>query len=218
MRKLIKNLFALIIHLWSFFYDYDMSNRLRRWKNSIYSMWIRNLIGSIGENSEICYPCKLWGGGQKRISIGNNTTIQGNCILGCWVKYFNQSFTPSIIIGDDCNIGEHTHISAINRISIGNGLLTGRYVYIGDNSHGGLSLEEASIPPIKRQLQSKGEVVIGNNVWIGDKATVLAGVHIGDNVIVAANSVVLNDVPSNSIVAGVPAKVVKQLEECQNQD
>lgn len=75
MRKLIKNLFALTIHLWSLFYDYDMSNRLRRWKSSIYSLWIRNFIGSIGENSEIFYPCKLWGGGQKWISIGNNTTF-----------------------------------------------------------------------------------------------------------------------------------------------
>lgn len=213
-----KTLLTCLMWLVSKLYPYSLSEKLRWYRNSLYTMWIKNFLDSVGNNSRIHYPCKLWGGGQKSISIGNNTTIQGNCILGCWVKYYNQSFTPSIIIGDDCNIGEHTHISAINRVSIGNGLLTGRYVYIGDNSHGGLSLEEASVPPIKRQLKSKGEVVIGNNVWIGDKATVLAGVHIGDNVIVAANAVVLSDVPSNSIVAGVPAKVVKQLKECQNQD
>ena len=122
-----------------------------------------------------------------------------------------MNFSPSIIIGDDCLIGEYNHITACNKITIGDGLLTGRYVYIGDNSHGELSWEFASVPPLQRPLISKGEVIIGKNVWIGDKATVLSGVQIGNNVIVAANSVVTKDVPSNTIVAGVPAIVVKQL-------
>ena len=104
------------------------------------------------------------------------------------------------------------------KIAIGDGLLTGRFVYIGDNAHGGLSWEESSVPPINRQLRSKGEVKIGLNVWIGDKVTILGGVTIGDNVIIAANAVVTKDVPSNSIAAGIPAKVVKTLELCQNLD
>ena len=89
--------------------------------------------------------------------------------------------------------------------------MTGRYVYIGDNAHGGLSWEEAAISPEDRRLCSKGEIAIGNNVWIGDKATILGGVTIGDNVIVGANSVVIHDVPSHCVVAGIPAKVVKSL-------
>lgn len=199
-------------------YSYNTSLWIKNKRESLYSLWISNFLGSVGRNSEIRYPCKLWGGGSKYISIGEGTTIQGHCILGAWIKYAGEMFNPFISIGNNCNIGEHTHITSINRITIGDGLLTGRYVYIGDNSHGGLSIEEASIPPIKRQLKSKGEIVIGNNVWIGDKATILAGVHIGDNVIIGANSVVTHDVPSNCIAAGMPAKVVKQLEECQNQD
>lgn len=174
-------------------------------------MWIRNFIGHFGDNSRIHYPCSLQGGGQNRIAIGNNTTIQSHCILGCWEKYGDQNFTPSILIGNYCNIGEYSHITACNKINIGDGLLTGRFVYIGDNSHGGLSEAESKIPPIYRKLQSKGEIVIGNNVWIGDKVTILAGVHIGDNVIVAANSVVTKDIENNSIVAGAPAKLVKRL-------
>ncbi len=165
----------------------------------------------MGTNSVINYPCKLWGGGQRRITIGNNTTIQSYCILGCWIKYAGIEYTPILNIGNQWKIGEHTHISTINRITIGDGLLTGRYVYIGDNSHGELSLEEAEIPPIRRRLKSKGPILIGNNVWIGDKSTILAGVSIGDNAIIAANSVVTHDVPSNSVVAGVPAKIVKKL-------
>ena len=54
-------------------------------------------------------------------------------------------------------------------------------------------------------------MVIGNNVWLGDKVTVLPGVKIGDNVIVGANSVVSKDIPDGVIAAGVPAKVIKKI-------
>lgn len=66
-------------------------------------------------------------------------------------------------------------------------------------------------PQLERQLVSKGEVVIGNNVWIGDKAAILAGVHIGDGAIIGANSVVAKDVPANCVVGGIPAKVLRTL-------
>lgn len=192
---------------------------MKNLRDVIYTMWLRNFVGSFGEGSSFHYPCRFWGRGNKNIQIGKNTTIQAHCILGCWIKYFGESYSPSIIIGDNCNIGEYMHISAIDKIKIGNGLLTGRFVYIGDNSHGELSLDVVNVPPINRKLISKGEVVIGNNVWIGDKATVLSGVHIGDNVIVAANAVVTKVIPSNCLVAGAPAKIVKKLEyTCQNQD
>ena len=61
-----------------------------------------------------------------------------------------------------------------------------------------------------RFVTSKGPVIIGNNVWIGDKATVLPNVTIGDGAVIAANAVVTKDVPPYSIVAGNPAKVIKQ--------
>ncbi|MCT3430976.1 hypothetical protein EFQ32_09720 [Limosilactobacillus fermentum] len=57
------------------------------------------------------------------------------------------------------------------------------------------------------------KVTIGNDVWIGGKATILPGVTIGDNVVVAAGAVVTKDVPANTIVAGVPARVIKELPE-----
>jgi len=76
---------------------------------------------------------------------------------------------------------------------------------------GGLSKEEAEIPPADRRLCSKGEILIGNNVWIGDKVTILPNVHIGNNVIVAANAVVNSDVPENCVVAGIPARIVRNL-------
>ena len=185
-------------------------------RNTLYTAWIRNYIGNLPKDSKIAYPCSLQGGGGMYITIGHHTKIESHSILGCWVKYGEQQFTPSITIGNRCLIGEYNHITACNKVLIGDGLLTGRFVYIGDNSHGSVSWEEVSKPPVKRELVSKGEVVIGNNVWIGDKASILAGVHIGNSVIVAANAVVTKDVPSFCVVAGAPAKIVKEL--CQSQE
>lgn len=193
-------------------YPYAWSERLHLYRDVLFTKWIRHFIGHVGRNALIGYGCRLWGGGQKHISIGDDTIIQRHAILGCWTHYQDHTFSPTITIGNHCNIGEYCHITAINRIVIGDGLLTGRFVLISDNSHGGLSREEAAIPPAARQLVSKGEVVIGRHVWIGDKATILAGVHIGDNAIVAANSVVTKDVPANSMVAGSPAQIIKTIE------
>lgn len=218
MKGLLDKVIAAIVYIWCRIYTYNISVWFHKKKDALYSLWISSFVGSIGLNSRIYAPCKFWGGGQKQIFIGENTIVQSHCILGCWLKYAGEEFSPLIKIGNNCNIGEHTHISAINNVTIGNGLLTGRYVFIGDNSHGGFSKEEAEIPPINRKLVTKGEIVIGDNVWIGDKATILSGVKIGKGSIIGANAVVTKDVPPYTVVGGNPAKIIKQLEICQNQD
>lgn len=201
-----------MVSLWSHIYTLNVNRRLNFYKNRLYSIWISNFVGEVGEASVFRRPIFLQGGGQRRIKIGKNTRIDHHTILGCWQYYDKDNqFEPEIIIGDECIIGEYCHITAINKITIGDGLLTGRYVYIGDNAHGGLSWEEAKIPPVRRKLISKGEIKIGNNVWIGDKVSIFGGVTIGDNVIVGAGSIVTHNVPSNSLVAGAPAKIIKQL-------
>jgi acetyltransferase-like isoleucine patch superfamily enzyme len=65
--------------------------------------------------------------------------------------------------------------------------------------------------PNYRELFSKGAVYIGKNVWIGDKASIMPGVTIGEGCIVGANTVVTKDVPPYSVVVGSPAKIVKTL-------
>ena len=60
-------------------------------------------------------------------------------------------------------------------------------------------------------MYSKGPVIIQDNVWIGEKATILPGVTIGEGAIIGANSVVTKDVPAKSLVVGCPAKIVKTL-------
>ena len=183
--------------------------RMNYIKEVLYNRAISKKLGSVGAGSVIVRPCQIQGSGLKDVHIGANTRIQSHAVLESWVKFGKQEFTPYISIGNNCKIGEFFHITACNRITIGDGLLTGRFVLISDNSHGDLNLSGLSIPPKDRPLVSKGEIVIGNNVWLGDKVTILGGVHIGDNVIIGANSVVTKDIPSNTMAAGIPAKVIK---------
>lgn len=216
MSQLLKIILFYLMWIISNIYSYRLSAFFKNCFNLIYTYWIRNFFGELGHNSHIAYPCILQGGGESRISIGDNSHIGSHCILGCWKQYNafdgQQIFNPEIIIGDNCSIGEYSQITAISKITIGEGLLTGRYVYIGDNAHGGLSWLESEIHPKRRHLQSKGAVTIGKNVWIGDKVTILSGVTIGDNVIVGANSVVTHDFPSHCLIGGIPAKIIRKLE------
>ena len=215
MRKFIEKSLSLIIWGWSKIYSYKTSCRKRVLYKFIYTKWLMYCGLKIGKDSSVDYRCTLLGNWAESLTIGDNTHIHSNVVIGCWDVYYSysgvQKFSPIVKIGNRCSIGEYNHITAINKITIGDGLLTGRYVYIGDNAHGGLSLEGVNIPPAKRELISKGEVIIGDNVWIGDKVTILGGVTIGNNVIVGANSVVNKDIPSNTVVAGIPAQIIKRL-------
>ena len=87
--------------------------------------------------------------------------------------------------------------------------MTGKWVTISDNNHGTTDFDTLHEAPAIRKLYTKGPVIIGNNVWIGDKATILGGVTIGDGAVIAANSVVTKDVPAYSVVGGNPARVIK---------
>lgn len=146
--------------------------------------------------------------GADYISVGHNTHFSKHLYLTAWTKY-NHTNNLLIKIGERCDFGAFNHITAINRIVIGDNCLTGKWVTISDNNHGTTSFEDLQIPPLKRQVISKGPVIIGNNVWIGDKVTILSGVTIGDGAVIAANAVVTKDVPAYSIAAGNPARVIK---------
>ena len=211
MRKFLRQLSELLIRGIAAIYPYNANQRMKSWCTRIYTLRASKVIGGIGENTVIEKPCLLQGSGVKRLFIGDYTLINAHAVIGLWSKYGEDNYEPEVRIGNHCNIGEYCHISAINKITIGDGLLTGRFVYIGDNSHGGLSNDEAEIAPELRKLKSKGEIFIGKNVWIGDKVTILGGVSIGDNVIVGSNSVVTHDIPSSSVWGGNPAKEIKCL-------
>lgn len=208
MSKLLNKIIKFTLFLYSKFYTYKFYIKVNRLSNILYSSWINNYFKSVGDNVFIAKGLEIQGGGDN-IKIGNNTSLGKQCILGCWKEYKGINYQPSIFIGSNCCIGDYCHITTINNVTIGNGVLTGRYVYISDNNHGDTEYSTLKMPPIERHLASKGPVIIGNNVWIGDKVTILSGVTIGEGSIIASNAVVTKDVPPYTIVGGVPAKIIK---------
>lgn len=154
----------------------------------------------IGKNYSIISP--------DRISIGDNFYAEDNLKIQAWTKYQNQTFNPSINIGNNVSMMDNCHISCCDKITIGDGCLFGANVFVTDNFHGDNSVEQLTIPPIDRPLFVKGEVKIGNNVWIGRNVCIMPGVTIGDGAVIGANAVVTKDVPKYSVAVGVPARVV----------
>lgn len=160
----------------------------------------------IGENCIFGNSLKI--SGAEHITIGSDVIIGNNCILET-IDRWQQEFNPSIVIGNNVLLSDYTHITAISNIKVGNNVTFGRFVLISDNIHGKLDNSDLKKAPMARALSTKGDINIGDNVWVGDKVSILSGVTIGEAAIIGANSVVTKDVPPYTIVGGVPAKIIK---------
>lgn len=176
--------------------------------NLLHSTFTKRKFKSVGSCSKINRLSLLVGA--KFVTIGDHTSIGQGSYICAWDSFLCQHFTPLISIGNNVSIGHYCHITACNKIIIGDGTLTGKWVTITDNSHGSCVLDELKTTvPTKRELYSKGEVIIGKNVWIGDKVTILPGVTIGDGAIIGANAVVSRDIPPYKIAVGNPIKIIE---------
>ena len=111
----------------------------------------------------------------------------------------------NITVGKNVFINSGCRFQDQGGISIGDGTLIGHNVVLATLNHG--------ISPDERHDLFPAPIHIGKNVWIGANATVLPGVTIGDNTVIAAAAVVTKDVPANVVVAGVPAKVIRKTEK-----
>ena len=200
-----------IIYLMSYIFPYRYLSRFYKSVGYIiYTNWIKREFKHFGKKTYIrpFFSLLL---GAKYISVGEYCHIDSGVQLTAWERFGKQQFVPEIIIGDNCSIGEDSHITAINSIRIGNNVLLGKKILITDNAHGDSLANTLDIAPRFRLLSSKGPVVIDDNVWIGEKSSIMPGVHIGKGVIVAANSVVTKDVPPYCVITGVPAKIIKMV-------
>ncbi len=110
-----------------------------------------------------------------------------------------------IEIAEGVNISSSCRIASESKISIGKSTLIAAYVYIGPGNH---ALDENGQVLNDQPMEIKGGVEIGNNVWIGTRATIMDGVKIGDGAVVGAHSLVKTDVPANSIAVGTPARII----------
>lgn len=207
MKALIRKLVSIIYLL----YPYTFHKQVLKKRNFLYSCWISNFFSEVGKDTWFEYKVNTRGG--QNIKIGSNCLFFRGTIIDAWNIYNGKQYSPHIRIGNNCSFGAYSQITACSKIVIGDNLLTGAYVIISDNNHGNFKIDDLKFGPRKRNLESKGEVVIGNNVWLGDKVAVLSGVHIGDGVVVAANAVVTKDVPPYTLVAGVPARIIKRVSE-----
>lgn len=143
------------------------------------------------------------------IRIGKCATVisepESPVRIGVWG---HEPHLGKIEIGDYVLISPGSRISASDEIIIGDSVMMANGVYITDSDWHGI-YDRVSRP------KEAFPVHIGNNVWLGDHSTILKGVTIGDNSIIAANAVITRDVPANVVMAGNPAKIVKELDPSQ---
>ncbi len=163
-------------------------------------------FAGFGAGSVIAFPTgALYG--EKWIRIGADTVIAAHVSLSAgMVPGHDLGDSPVLHIGNRCVIGRGSHLVAHYSIAIADDVFTGPNVYITDQNHGYADPET----PIGRQWPSNAAVSIGPGSWLGAGVIVLPGARIGRNVVVAAGSVVRGQVPDRCVVAGVPAKVVRE--------
>ena len=203
MKQILKNCIKYIGKLYSYVYSNKINKCINTLKNNLYTGYIQKNFAHFGNSVIMWKPYTLLG--TQNIYIGNNVVIESGVQLA---TYSTKDYKPEIHISDNTLIRRNSHITAINKIRIGKNVLTGTNVLISDNEHGESSRQNMNIQPRLRQLVSKGEVIIEDNVWIGNNACILGGVRIGMGSIIGANTVVTKDIPPYSIAAGVPAKII----------
>lgn len=168
---------------------------------------------NVGSNAHVQAGFELIG--EKYISLGDDFSAGRRLRLHCFDS-FNGVMTgknPSMEIGSHVTITDDCYLSCANYIKIGDGCLFGPNVFVTDNYHGDNSYEQLQVAVTDRPLCIKEPVIIGNNVWIGRNVCIMPGVTIGNGAVIGANSVVTKDIPAYCVAGGVPAKVIRQVEE-----
>jgi acetyltransferase-like isoleucine patch superfamily enzyme len=156
----------------------------RRLKTDGFSFIGPGVVLEIGKQAEVKLGRWCW--------IGHGTKIRAH--EGC------------VEVGAKTVMGQECTISSFQSVKIGRECVIADRVMLIDFDHGVVEVER----PIRLQGIYKRDVTVGNNCWIGYGACILRGVTIGDNCIVGTNAVVTKDVPPNSVVGGVPAKLIRK--------
>ena len=189
-------------------------------------LWLRGrlyryLLGHVGRNVVIGKNVTIRN--PRRISIGDSVMIDDGCVLdakgrdGSGITLRANVVIGrntvlsckggSIDIGDNTNISVNCTVISESSVRIGANVLFAAYCYvIAGGNHG---TDRTDVAVIQQDSFSKGGVVIEDNVWLGASVNVLDGVRIEHDAIAGAGSVVIRDVPAFTVVAGIPAKIIK---------
>jgi acetyltransferase-like isoleucine patch superfamily enzyme len=176
--------------------------RFRRWYTDYF---LRPRCSYLGPHHTVMKPWFVHISGAN-IRIGRCFTAIGEPMhrveIGVWGR---EPGLGRVEIGDCVLLSPGSRICASDEIVIGDGVMLANGVYITDS-------DWHTLYDRNQRAEQPSPVHIGDNVWLGDHATVLKGVSIGVNSVVAARAVVTRDVPANVVVAGNPARVVKELD------
>ena len=149
-------------------------------------------------NSKVYWSVRMDTPPYRRFWLGQKSVIESYCCI--------NNAVGDVTIGNHTRIG--IHCTVIGPVCIGNNVNLAQGITVSALNHN----FEDTTRRIDEQGISTKPVMIGDDVWIGANAVILPGVTIGQHVVVAAGAVVTKDVPDYSLVAGVPAKVIKNLE------
>lgn len=141
--------------------------------------------------------------GSKGIILGDNVGL--GAFSQVVVATSLHQIGNHIVIGNNVGIGEFAYLGGAGGLSIGDECIVGQYFSCHPENH----ITEDLSTSIRKQGVTRKGIVIGKNCWIGSKVTILDGVELGDGCVVAAGAVVNTSFPSNSVIGGVPAKLIK---------
>ena len=203
---MIKNCISIL----NAFYNYEKAIIFKNYIDVIYSYWVKSSIKKCGKGFNVKSPVVFKGGKYMTIGLG---FISGDRLrIECWDKYAGINYKPELIIGNRVYINNNVHIACINKIVIGDNVLFASNIFISDHQHGEPDFRDLKTAPALRRLSSKGPVIIKKNVWIGENVSIMPNVTIGANCVIGANSVVTKNFPPNTIIAGIPAKIIQKIE------
>jgi acetyltransferase-like isoleucine patch superfamily enzyme len=146
--------------------------------------------------------CDVRSGAQFTVARGADVRFGSSCVLD---RGFTLESSGHLEVGDRTVFGHHCTVAADRSVVIGAHCLIGELVSIRDHDHA----FDDSGGPIIDQGRVTAAVRIGDDVWIGAKATVTSGVTIGSGAVVGAHAVVTHDLPAGCVAVGIPAKVIK---------
>ena len=148
--------------------------------------------------------------GNGKVTIGQDCKFGfklGGFHYGGSIELQPRYIDSKIVVGNRVSINNNVFICAANYIKIGNDTLIGQNLAMMDHEAHGIE------PNNRRKLGVIGKIIIGRSVWIGNNVTILKNSSIGDNTIIAAGAIVSGTFPSNVIIGGIPAKIIRKIDD-----